>query len=75
MELLGERWALLIVRELMFGGRRFKELRAGLPSLSAKVLTERLHGLELSGIVCRAQVAAPGIFAIADRPNRCSSTN
>ncbi len=59
LELLGERWALLIVRELMFGARRFKDLRAGLPALSAKVLIERLHGLELSGIVRRVQIAAP----------------
>src|SRR3546814_8936755 len=46
LELLGERWSLLIVRELMFGGRRFTDLRAGLPGISAKVLTERLEGLE-----------------------------
>ena len=45
LELLGERWALLIVRELMFGPRRFSDLRAGLPGISAKSLTERLDGL------------------------------
>jgi DNA-binding HxlR family transcriptional regulator len=56
LELLGERWSLLIVRELMFGGRRFKNLRASLPDISAKVLTERLHGLEAAGIVRRAQL-------------------
>ena len=60
LELIGERWSLLIVRELMFGGRRFGELRAGLPGISAKVLTERLHGLEADGVVRRRQVAAPG---------------
>ena len=59
MELLGERWALLIVRELMFGGRRFKDLRDGLPAVSAKVLTERLHGLEQSDIVRRVPLPAP----------------
>jgi DNA-binding HxlR family transcriptional regulator len=53
LELLGERWALLIVRELMFGGRRFKELREGLPTISAKAMTERLHGLERSGVIQR----------------------
>ena len=42
LELVGERWSLLIVRELMFGGRRFSDLRAGLPGISAKVLSERL---------------------------------
>lgn len=59
LELIGERWSLLIVRELMFGGRRFGELRAGLPEISAKVLTERLHGLEADGVVQRRQAQAP----------------
>src|SRR3546814_1937363 len=48
LELLGERWSLLIVRALMFGGRSFTDLRAGLPGIRAKVLTERLEGLERS---------------------------
>lgn len=59
LELVGERWALLIVRELMFGGRRFSDLRAGLPSISAKVLAERLEGLEQAGIVQRRQLPPP----------------
>lgn len=59
MELVGERWSLLIVRELMFGGRRFSDLRAGMPGISAKVLTERLEGLERAGIVQRRQLPPP----------------
>lgn len=59
LELIGERWSLLIVRELLFGPRRFTGLRAGLPSISAKVLTERLEGLERAGIVCRVQLPSP----------------
>jgi DNA-binding HxlR family transcriptional regulator len=59
LELIGERWSLLIVRELMFGGRRFSDLRAGLPGISAKVLTERLEGLERAGIVQRRQLPPP----------------
>ncbi|WP_188767386.1 winged helix-turn-helix transcriptional regulator [Novosphingobium endophyticum] len=54
MELIGERWSLLIVREMMLGARRFSELRAALPNLSAKVLTERLETLEATGIVERS---------------------
>lgn len=54
MELIGERWSLLIVREMMLGARRFGELRAALPNLSAKVLTERLETLEATGIVERS---------------------
>jgi DNA-binding HxlR family transcriptional regulator len=59
MELVGERWALLIARELMFGPRRFGELRAGLPGISANVLTQRLAGLERAGIVVRRQLPPP----------------
>ena len=59
LELVGERWSLLIVRELMFGGRRFSDLRGGLPGISAKVLTERLESLEQAGIVQRRQLPPP----------------
>ena len=59
MELVGERWSLLIVRELLLGARRFGELRAGLPGLSANVLTQRLEGLEAAGIVGRRKLPPP----------------
>lgn len=62
LELLGERWGLLIVRELMLGGRRFSDLRASLPGISAKVLTERLAGLEAAAVVRRSELAeVPGV--------------
>ncbi len=59
LELVGERWALLVVRELMFGPRRFGELRANLPGISANVLTQRLEGLEAAGIVVRRKLPPP----------------
>jgi DNA-binding HxlR family transcriptional regulator len=59
LELVGERWALMIVRELMFGPRRFGEIRAALPGLSANVLTQRLEGLEDSGILTRHRLPPP----------------
>ena len=59
MELVGERWALLVVRELMFGARRFSDLRANLPGISAKVLTERLAGLEEAGVLNRRKLPPP----------------
>jgi len=59
LELVGERWSLLIVRELMFGPRRFGELKAGLPGISANVLTQRLEGLEASGILMRRKLPPP----------------
>ena len=60
MELVGERWTLMVVRELMLGARRFSDIRASLPGISAKTLTERLTWLESSGVVVRRQLPAPG---------------
>jgi DNA-binding HxlR family transcriptional regulator len=59
LELIGERWALLVVRELMLGPQRFSDLRADLPGISANVLTQRLEGLEASGIVRRRRLPPP----------------
>lgn len=59
LELLGERWALFVVRELMLGPRRFSDLRADLPGLSANVLTQRLGDLEERGIVRRRRLPPP----------------
>lgn len=59
LELVGERWSLLIVRELMFGPRRFSDLRRGLPGISANVLTQRLDGLEGAGILTRRALPPP----------------
>lgn len=59
LELVGERWSLLIVRELMFGPRRFGELRAGLPGISANVLTQRLTGMEAVGILSKHKLPPP----------------
>ena len=59
LELVGERWSLLIVRELMFGGRRFGELKANLGGISANILTQRLEGLEASGILTRRKLPPP----------------
>ena len=60
MELIGERWSLLVVRELMLGARRFSDLRAGLPGISAKVLTERLTSLEAAGVLAKRTLPPPG---------------
>jgi DNA-binding HxlR family transcriptional regulator len=59
MELVGERWSLLIVRELMFGPRRFGELRKALTGISANVLTQRLEGMEAAGILTREKLPPP----------------
>lgn len=59
LDLIGERWALLVVRELMMGPRRFGDLRRDLHGISANVLTQRLEGLEGSGIVRRRKLPPP----------------
>ncbi|MBB4632313.1 winged helix-turn-helix transcriptional regulator [Sphingosinicella soli] len=59
LELVGERWALLVMRELMFGPRRFGQIRAHLPGVSANVLTQRLEGLEAHGVLRRTVLAPP----------------
>lgn len=64
LELLGERWALLIVRELMFGPRRFSDLRDSLPGISAKVLTERLAGLMDNGVLTRRKLPPPSAVQV-----------
>ena len=59
LDRVGERWALMIVRELVLGPKRFTDLRAGLPGLSADVLSQRLRELEESGVVVRRKLAPP----------------
>ncbi|WP_246831341.1 winged helix-turn-helix transcriptional regulator [Pseudotabrizicola formosa] len=59
LDLIGDRWALLVVRELMLGPRRFGAIREGLPGISANILTRRLEDLEALGIVAREQLPDP----------------
>jgi DNA-binding HxlR family transcriptional regulator len=54
MELVGERWALLIVRDLLVGPRRYGELAAGLPRIPSNILAARLKELQAAGIIRRA---------------------
>jgi DNA-binding HxlR family transcriptional regulator len=59
LELVGERWAMLVVRELLLGPRRFSDLKADLPGISANVLTQRLGELEERGLVRRRKLPPP----------------
>ena len=54
-ELLGDRWTLLILREMVCGSHGFNELVRGLPRISRGVLTDRLRQLERNGLVARAE--------------------
>ncbi|RUM95312.1 transcriptional regulator [Pseudaminobacter arsenicus] len=64
LNLIGDRWALLVVRELMFAPKRFQMIRAGLPGITAGVLTGRLAQLQGAGIV--VQDDRLGIYSLAD---------
>jgi DNA-binding HxlR family transcriptional regulator len=59
MELLGERWAMLVLRELAYGPRRFSELKADLQGISANVLSQRLTELEARRLVRKIRLPPP----------------
>jgi DNA-binding HxlR family transcriptional regulator len=59
LELIGERWALLIVRDLLVGPRRFSDLKSGLPRIPTNVLSTRLKELELAGVLERRILLRP----------------
>lgn len=63
-DLLGQRWALLVVRELLLGPNRFTDLRTGIPDVSPNVLGQRLKELEASGIVRRRKLAPPAAVQV-----------
>ena len=67
LDLVGDRWALLVMRELLLGPRRFGDLRASLPGISANILAQRLAELEASGVVLRRKLPPP-----ARRPGLCA---
>jgi DNA-binding HxlR family transcriptional regulator/putative sterol carrier protein len=59
LDVVGQRWTLLIVRELMLGPQRFTDLRAGLPGIGPNVLAERLSALQADGLVHRVTLPPP----------------
>jgi DNA-binding HxlR family transcriptional regulator len=59
LDLIGERWALLVVRELVLGPKRFTDLRQGLPGIATNVLSLRLRQLERDGIVTHRRLPPP----------------
>ena len=67
---VGERWALLVVRELLFGPKRFTDLHHGLPTASQNVLSQRLRELEETGVVRRRRLGPPAatwVYELTDR--------
>ncbi len=70
LDLVGERWALLVVRELLLGPKRFTDLRAGLPQVGPDVLSQRLRELEAAGLLSRRTLAPPAgarVYELTER--------
>jgi DNA-binding HxlR family transcriptional regulator len=70
LDIVGERWALLVVRELLLGPKRFTDLRAGLPHIGPDVLAQRLRELEESGVVQRDKLPPPAasqVYGLTER--------
>ena len=70
LDVIGERWALLIVRELLIGPCRFTDLRDGLPGIASNLLAERLRSLEQAGVIERAELPPPAastVYRVTER--------
>jgi len=66
MEVLDERWTLLIIRELLLGSTRFNELRRGVPKMSPALLSKRLRALERAGVVRKTEEGGRSSYALTD---------
>ncbi|HEY9304592.1 MAG TPA: helix-turn-helix domain-containing protein, partial [Mycobacterium sp.] len=69
LDILGERWTLLILRELFGGPRRYSDLRAELPGIATNLLAERLKELQDAGLVDRAELPPPvarTVYSLSD---------
>lgn len=73
LDRVGDRWTLLVLRELSFGEQRFTDLRSALPGIASNLLTERLRDLEGKGLVEQRELPAPAartVYALTDEGRR-----
>jgi DNA-binding HxlR family transcriptional regulator/putative sterol carrier protein len=64
LDLIGERWALLVVRELLLGPKRYTDLQDGLPGIGPNVLAERLRTLEGAGVIGKRRLPPPAASTV-----------
>ncbi|QUR68139.1 winged helix-turn-helix transcriptional regulator [Mycobacterium spongiae] len=64
LDKIGGRWAILIVRELLLGPKRYSDLEAGLPGVTPNILTERLRDLQEAGVVRRSKLPPPAVAVV-----------
>ena len=74
LDVLGQRWMLLVVRELLMGSRRFGEIRRGLPRISRTMLSARLRELVDTGIASRTEDADGPVYALTPRGRELEGT-
>ncbi len=67
LDFIGDRWTILIIRELLGGAARFNELQEGLPGIAKNLLAERLRRLEKDGIVRRVRSHNAALYALTER--------
>jgi DNA-binding HxlR family transcriptional regulator len=70
LDAVGDRWALLVVRELLLGPKRFTDLRGGLPTVSPDVLAQRLRELEAAGVLRRDRLPPPAASQVYELTER-----
>jgi DNA-binding HxlR family transcriptional regulator len=70
LDVVGERWALLVIRELLLGPQRFSDLRHALPGASSNMLTDRLRELERRGVIGRRMLPPPAASAVYELTER-----
>lgn len=73
LDVLGERWTLLLIRELLLGPRRFTDLLSGMPGIAPNLLSDRLRALEAQGVVTRATLPPPAgarVYELTERGRR-----
>jgi DNA-binding HxlR family transcriptional regulator len=70
LDVVGDRWALLVIRDLLLGPKRFTDLRAGLPGVSPDVLSQRLRELDDAGLLTRRRLAPPAASQVYELTER-----
>ncbi len=70
LDVVGERWTLLVVRELLSGPKRFKDLQHALPGIGANLLSNRLKEMEHSGLVAKGILPPPGVASVYELTER-----
>jgi DNA-binding HxlR family transcriptional regulator len=73
LDVIGDRWAPLVIRELLLGPRRYTDLARGLPGIATDMLTRRLRELEEAGVVTRRQLPPPAatpVYELTERGER-----